>query len=88
MKFIWIIDRLFDTMNSRNPLAKGYKTGPVGFIASSISIMHLFDSNVNAGLHPLKYLLKYTPSQDNLELFFAVGHSRGGVPTTTLSLTS
>ena len=100
-------------MNSRNPLAKGYKsplfkhnetywqpflmeaiqylkglkladeqplcnsvrkTGPVGFIASSISIMHLFDSNVKAGLHTLRYLLTYKPSQGHLELLqlFAV----------------
>jgi len=104
-------------MNSRNPLAKGYKsplfkhnetywqpflmeaiqylkglkladeqplcnsvrkTGPVGFIASSISIMHLFDSNVKAGLHTLRYLLTYKPSQGHLELFFAVVRSRGG----------
>ena len=117
VKFIRIVDRLFDVMNSRNPLGKGYKsplfkhnetywrpflmeaiqylkglkladgqplcnsvrkTGPVGFIASSISIMHLFDSNVKAGLHPLRYLLTYKLSQDHLELFFAVVRSRGG----------
>jgi len=54
------------------------KTGAVGFIASSVSIMHLFDSTVKADLHQLRYLLTYKLSQDHLELFFAVVRSRGG----------
>ena len=53
------------------------KTGPIGFIASSISIMHLFDSNVKAGLHPLRYWLTYKLSQDHLELFCGCSQSRG-----------
>ena len=45
------------------------KTGAIGFIISSVSIMHLFDSIIKSGLHPLRYLLTYKLSQDHLELF-------------------
>ena len=116
IKFIRIIDRLFHALNSRNPLARGYKsplklsneaswrsflhesndylrglklsnnqlvtdslrrTGVVGFVMSTVSLMMLFDSLVKQQ-NVLKYILAYKFSQDHLELFFGVIRSRGG----------
>lgn len=116
VEFIRTIDRMFDVLNSRNPLSRGYKspmrcenesnwrpfllhaidylkglklqngqfvsesvrkTGVIGFLASALSVMHLFDCLVKEQ-HVLKYILTYKFSQDHLELFFSVVRSRGG----------
>ena len=53
------------------------KTGPVGFMLSATSAMHLFDIHVKQQLL-LKYLLTYKFSQVHPELFFASVRSRGG----------
>ena len=53
------------------------KTGVIGFIASALSVMHMFDCLVKQQ-HVLKYILTYKFSQDHLELFFSVVRSRGG----------
>jgi len=52
------------------------KTGVVGFLASALSVMHMFDCLVKQQ-HVLKYILTYKFSQDHLELFFSVVRSRG-----------
>ena len=54
------------------------KTGVIGFIASALSVMHMFDCLVKQQ-HVLKYILTYKFSQDHLELFFFVVRSHGVV---------
>ncbi len=113
-----LMDKIFDILNSRNPLAKGYKrclttdpqcvsrieevfvlckavlqsltqcdskplleaarkTGPLGILCAIQVVRSLLTDMAEKRL-PMKYLLTYKLSQDQIELFFGAVRLRNG----------